>query len=218
MQVETHETERKDSERKDSVKKRRKNFTQFNIYIQRILTDNNPSHSLSKGGLIQCNAICKVVLNKIIDSTNKILSFSKKATLTTSLISTAVQVYIPGELSMRCIQEGNSAIAKYVTTFLVDDENTGKKSRHERSGLILSISRVEKYIKKRSLAKRLGKGTPVFLAAVLQCIMSELLFLCIEKAREQKRARIKPRHIKFAILEDLEFKKMFSKTVLGGGV
>ena len=58
-------------------------------------------------------------------------------------------------------------------------------------------------------AERISAGAPVVLAAALQYITSELIELAGNKAQENKKARIQPRHTMLAIRDDPELSKLF---------
>lgn len=57
-------------------------------------------------------------------------------------------------------------------------------------------------------AKRIGQGGPVYLAAILEYIAAEVLELAGNAARDNKRQRIKPRHIMLAVRNDAELDEL----------
>jgi histone H2A len=66
-------------------------------------------------------------------------------------------------------------------------------------------------------ATRLGAGAPVYLAAVLEYLAAEILELAGNAARDNKKARIIPRHIQLAVRNDEELSKLLSGVTIAGG-
>ena len=68
-------------------------------------------------------------------------------------------------------------------------------------------------------AKIISKGTGVYLAAVLEYLVAEILELSGNAARDNKKKRINPRHIQLAVRNDEELNKLLQHvTIAGGGV
>mgnify|MGYP006201645291 CR=1 FL=1 len=66
---------------------------------------------------------------------------------------------------------------------------------------------------------RMGAGAPVYLAAVLEYLCAEILELAGNAARDNKKARIVPRHITLAVKNDEELNKLLGGvTIASGGV
>ena len=94
-----------------------------------------------------------------------------------------------------------------------------KKSRSSKAGLTFPVGRVARILRKGRYAQRIGAGAPVFMAAVLEYVVAELLELAGNVARDAKKGRIIPRHIQLAIKNDDELNKYLgSATISQGGV
>jgi histone H2A len=64
-----------------------------------------------------------------------------------------------------------------------------------------------------------GAGAPVYLSAVLEYLCAEILELAGNAARDNKKARIVPRHIQLAVRNDEELNKLLGDvTIASGGV
>ncbi|XP_067825510.1 histone H2A type 2-B-like [Heptranchias perlo] len=93
------------------------------------------------------------------------------------------------------------------------------KSRSSRAGLQFAVGRVHRLLLKENYAERVGAGAPVYLAAVLECLWTEILELAGNATRENKKTRIIPRHLQLAVLNDEELKKLLAGvTIAQGGV
>lgn len=92
-------------------------------------------------------------------------------------------------------------------------------SRSARAGLIFPVGRLHRHLKKGRYAKRVGKVAPVYIASVLEYLIMEILELSSDVLKELKGKRIKPRHIKLALLGDHEFGSLLKDvTIVSGGV
>ena len=92
-------------------------------------------------------------------------------------------------------------------------------SRSAKAGLQFPVGRMARYLRQGGFAKRVGAGAPVYMAAVLEYLTAELLELAGNAAKDNKRARIVPRHIQLAVRNDEELNKFLGGvTVAQGGV
>lgn len=95
----------------------------------------------------------------------------------------------------------------------------GSKSRSAKAGLTFPVGRLGRLLKKGRYAKRVGAGAPVYMAAVLEYLVAELLELAGNAARDNKKTRITPRHIQLAVKNDEELNKYLGRaTIASGGV
>ena len=92
-------------------------------------------------------------------------------------------------------------------------------SRSAKAGLQFPVGRVNRYLRQGRYAARIGGGAPVYLAAVMEYLCAEILELAGNAARDNKKARIIPRHIQLAVRNDEELNKLLgSVTIASGGV
>ena len=92
-------------------------------------------------------------------------------------------------------------------------------SKSAKAGLQFPVGRVTRFLRKGRYATRVGSGAPVYLAAVLEYLTAEILELAGNAARDNKKARIVPRHIQLAVRNDEELNKLLGGvTIASGGV
>ncbi|KAK7279435.1 hypothetical protein RJT34_24488 [Clitoria ternatea] len=92
-------------------------------------------------------------------------------------------------------------------------------SRSIRAGLQFPVGRIGRYLKKGRYSQRVGTSAPVYLAAVLEYLVAEVLELAGNAARDNKKNRIIPRHVLLAVRNDKELGKLLvGVTIADGGV
>ncbi len=64
--------------------------------------------------------------------------------------------------------------------------------------------------------RRVGAGAPVYLAAVLEYLVADILEISGSVARDQKKRTIHPKHIMMAFRTDAELHKVFGGVIVPG--
>ncbi|XP_061576334.1 histone H2A, sperm-like [Cololabis saira] len=92
-------------------------------------------------------------------------------------------------------------------------------SRSARAGLTFPVGRIHRLLKKGHYAERVGNGSAVYLAAILEYLCAEILELAGNASTDNKKRRIAPRHILLAVKNDEELNKLLAGvTISEGGV
>ncbi|KAL7384261.1 hypothetical protein ABVT39_027028 [Epinephelus coioides] len=88
-----------------------------------------------------------------------------------------------------------------------------KLSRSARAGVIFPVGRMMRYLRTGTHKYRIGMGAPVYMAAVIEYLAAEILELAGNAARDNKKGRITPRHIKLAVANDEELNQSTDESV-----
>ena len=101
----------------------------------------------------------------------------------------------------------------------VKHKNANARSRSLRAGTIFPVGRLHRLLRKRGYAERVGAAAPVYLAAVLEYLITEIIELASSAAQYHKKKRITPRHVQLGIRTDRELSQLLSSvTIAQGGV
>ena len=92
---------------------------------------------------------------------------------------------------------------------------TTYNTRTARAGLKFPVARVHRHLRRGKFGKRIGAGAPVYLAAVLEYLVAEILDLAENAAREEKDSTINPRHLQLAIRNGEKLKKLMAAAIMG---
>lgn len=92
-------------------------------------------------------------------------------------------------------------------------------SKTTKAGITFSVGRVRRFLKNGNYANRIGVGSAVYAATVLEYLVAEILELAGNEAEKHKRKTINPRHIMLAIKQDEELNNLLQNvTISNSGV
>ena len=209
-------------------KHRRSKVHNFSTYIYKVLKQVHPDCGISKKAMTTMNNFVTDTFDKIVAEAGKLARYSKRSTVSSREVQSAVRLVLPGELAKHAVSEGTKAVTKFTSA----DDGSGKgkgkggrgdkkkaTSRSAKAGLQFPVGRVHRYMKNARVASRIGAGAPVYLAAVLEYLAAETLELTGNAARDNKKTRVVPRHVQLAVRNDEELNKLLAGiTIASGGV
>ena len=91
------------------------------------------------------------------------------------------------------------------------------RTKSSKAGLTFPVARIHRLLRQGQYAERIGQGSAVYLAAVLEYLVAELLELAGNAAKDNKKTRIIPRHLQLAIRNDEELNKLLAGVTLSQG-
>ena len=99
-----------------------------------------------------------------------------------------------------------------------DDEGR-KNTLSKKSGLQFPVARIHSALKKGRYGEHINKMASVYLTAVIEYLVAEVLELAGQQAKEYGKTRITPRHIQLAVRSDSELNDLLKDvTIVSGGV
>lgn len=195
---------------------------QFGTYIYRVLKQVHPDAGMSGDGLAMVNNLIRIFIQRIVANTNRLmLTSGGRKTISSREIQSATRLTLPGELSKHAVSEATKAVTRYNSHEGPQARNGQRAkpvSRGTRAGLQFPVTRIENVMMELATVNRKGAGAAVYLTAVIEYLVAEVLELGGNAARDFKKIRITPRHLKLAILNDQELSRLCQGIVMSGGV
>ncbi|XP_012319458.1 histone H2A-Bbd type 2/3-like [Aotus nancymaae] len=88
------------------------------------------------------------------------------------------------------------------------------RSRTPRAGLLFSVSQVERSLREGHYAQCLSRNAPVYLAAVLEYLTTQVLELAVKEARNHGERMITPRLLDMAVHNNGLLSAFFDTTTI----
>ena len=96
-------------------KRNSKRVESYSSYIYKVLKQVHPNTGISKRGMSILNSFINDIFERIALESSKLSRYTKKATLSSREIQTAVRLLLPGELSKHAVSEGTKAVTKFTS-------------------------------------------------------------------------------------------------------
>ena len=178
----------------------------YKSYISKVFKEEHSDKSLSGKSKNVLESLAKHTFEKIAEAAKTCLKAAKRETLKSNDIESAVKLeYGETNLAKKAIACGTKAVTKM--TSADDGAKTRSKSKKSRTsktdaaGLIFPVTRVKNLLKDFGF-KRVSFGAGAYLAAVIQCIVSEVSDLSNNECVELNKTRVQNRHVGLAIKLD----------------
>ena len=169
----------------------------------------HPEKKINSHAVYNVNLMLHHAMTKILNAAK--VSNQKFATLSSRAIQNGVRLVLPGQLAQHAVSEGTKSVTKYS-----NNEPSGNKAA--RAGLTVPPSLLERIMRGRGCSKRVGESAPVYLAAVAEYLIAEIIELSGNAARDNNHITITPRDITLAMKGDEELNVLFDGVYNGGVV
>merc|ERR1712110_968528 len=95
-----------------STRRRRRTET-FSVYIFRVLRQVHEKTGISRRSMSIMNSFINDLFERISAEAGRLVRYSKRSTLSSREVQTAVRLLLPGELAKHAVVEGTKAVTKF---------------------------------------------------------------------------------------------------------
>ena len=85
------------------------------VYLYKVLKQVHPDTGVSSKAMSILNSLMNDMFDKVATEASKLARISKKPTITSREIQTAVRLVLPGELAKHAVSEGTKAVTKFTS-------------------------------------------------------------------------------------------------------
>jgi len=199
------------------AKRHKKRKPSWNTYVYKVLQQVAPDVGMTKISMSSINTLVNDALHRLGHEASRMVMKDGKKTVGSGDIQTATRLIFPGELGVHAVSEGVKATTAYSSSKSKgkSKKKSSSKKKHvsgsARAGLQFPVGRVLRILRDALVAKkqRVSHAAGVFLAAVLEYLVAEILELAGNARLAHKRIRINNAHLQRAVREDAELSWLF---------
>lgn len=103
----------KATKKSEGSRRRRKRTETFSSYIYRVLKQVHAEIGISRKAMNIMNSFVNDTFERLANEAIRLARYTKRTTITSREIQTAVRLLLPGELAKHAVGEGTKAITKY---------------------------------------------------------------------------------------------------------
>ncbi|KAG1669593.1 hypothetical protein FOA52_006366 [Chlamydomonas sp. UWO 241] len=94
-------------------KKSKKSVETYKIYLYKVLKQVHPDTGVSSMSIL--NSMMNDMFDKVATEASRLSRYTRKPTITSREIQTAVRLVLPGELAKHAVSEGTKAVTKFTS-------------------------------------------------------------------------------------------------------
>uniref|UniRef100_A0A0D6QY98 Core Histone H2A/H2B/H3 domain-containing protein n=1 Tax=Araucaria cunninghamii TaxID=56994 RepID=A0A0D6QY98_ARACU len=96
-------------------KRAKKGVETYKIYIFKVLKQVHPDIGISSKAMSIMNSFMNDIFEKLSAESSKLARYSKRDTLSSREVQSAVKLSLPGELAKHAVSEGTKAVTKFTS-------------------------------------------------------------------------------------------------------
>ncbi|KNC48645.1 histone H2A [Thecamonas trahens ATCC 50062] len=187
-----------------------------NVY--KVLKQVHPDMGMSRKAMAVVSDIVNDFLRRMYPVMVQLAKASFRAHFEPADAVTAASLVLQGELAKHAKSEANHALTKAQAALSQDTNTTKRLDTGSFDGLVFAKRTIKRFLLTLAMSPpRFADGTVVCITAVTEYIVAEILELSGNAARDNRRARINPRHIQLAIRNDEELERLFRNSIISSG-
>ncbi|XP_041068403.1 histone H2B 7-like [Carcharodon carcharias] len=93
--------------------RKRKRKESYGRYVHRVLKQIHPEMSISSKTMCILDSFVSDIFERLACEASRLVRYSKRQTLCSQEIQTAVRLLLPGDLAKHAVSEGTKAVTKY---------------------------------------------------------------------------------------------------------
>ena len=195
----------------------------FNTYIHKTLKTVHPNTNIAKATSMQLDVFMKIFAGRLASVAIQVAHGAGRATVSVEDVETAVKMVLPQGLCEKALTSGEAALKAFDTS-----DTTKTKNKAARSGLFFPPHISEKFLRLQGSSSQneasklsVAQRAPVYMAAIIENLASQILELGGSQALDSKRQTINVRHLLLATRNNEEIVNLLDSlnvNWLGGGV
>lgn len=181
----------------------------FDSYIYKVHKQVHPHMSISQEAKTKLSAMINALIRDFVEYIITFTDHSRQRTISIRDVQSAVRVVVRGELRTHAVSEGVKAVTRYTSAHHPPPNK--RMSAADKAGLKIPPARVRSILKANVVYYknnvRISETSSVYLAAVVEYLLAEILELSGNAAMQHNRTKTTVDDIKTAIKTDVELDK-----------